>query len=324
MGKHKPIVKSEEDINSRDKYITWTDEATKFMLEWYIDLRKDKPASFKFKKQHHLQCADALNGKFSLGVTQNQVDRHYRACKEKSGWVRRAMANSENGFDYTSCKFTISESEKENLNVSTVVNYLTKPIRFFHQLRELFSSQSHADGSLAADQTTVNLDDDGDDYEKVEAYTIPVDSDEADSDTIGGRSPRVDLDGNPSIKKRKRVTSSPHKKQIKGKANSKSKVCDDEMASSIKRLADSLVAPPVPIQPVPPADPYANIWKRINALPVTAKDKLEIAAHLSKPEQDVFRSYLNHADDALLSEWVIGYFEHRFQNGGGNGGSVVP
>ncbi|KQK01868.1 hypothetical protein BRADI_3g58970v3 [Brachypodium distachyon] len=299
MGKHKPIVKSEEDINSRDKYITWTDEATKFMLEWYIDLHKDKPASFKFKKQHRLQSADALNGKFSLGVTQNQVDRHYRACKEKSGWVRRAMANSENGFDYTSCKFIIFESEKENLN-------------------------SHADGSLAADQTTVNVDDDGDDYEKVEAYPIPVDNDEADSDTIGGRSPRVDLDGNPSNKKRKRVTSSPHKKQIKGKANSKSKVCDDEMASSIKRLADSLVAPPVPIQPVPPADPYANLWKRINALPVTAKDKLEIAAHLSKPEQDVFRSYLNHADDALLSEWVIGYFEHRFQNGGGNGGSVVP
>ncbi|PNT68187.1 hypothetical protein BRADI_3g36851v3 [Brachypodium distachyon] len=170
-----------------------------------------------------------------------------------------------------------------------------------------------------ADQTTVNVDDDSDDNEKVEGYPIPMDSDEADSDTIGCQSPRVDLDGKPSNKKRKRVTSSPHKKPTKGKANSKSKVRDDEMASSIKRLADSLVAPPVPVQPVPPPDPYANLWKRINALPFTAKDKLEIAAHLSKPDQDVFRSYLNQADDALLSEWVITYFER--QDGGGN---VVP
>ncbi|KQJ98424.1 hypothetical protein BRADI_3g36851v3 [Brachypodium distachyon] len=108
-------------------------------------------------------------------------------------------------------------------NEKQVVNYLTKPIRFFHQLQELFSDQSHADGSLAADQTTVNVDDDSDDNEKVEGYPIPMDSDEADSDTIGCQSPRVDLDGKPSNKKRKRVTSSPHKKPTKGKANSKSK-----------------------------------------------------------------------------------------------------
>jgi hypothetical protein len=99
MGKNKLAVKSEEDCNSRDKYITWTDETTKFMLDWYIDLRRDKPATFKFKKQHHLQCADALNGKFSLGATQNQVDRHYRPYKEKWIWVRRAMNNSGNGFE---------------------------------------------------------------------------------------------------------------------------------------------------------------------------------------------------------------------------------
>ena len=118
LGKHKLTLKTEEDSNPRDKYITWTDEATRFMLEWYIDLRKDKPATFKFKKQHHLQCADALNGKFSLGVTQTQVDRHNRQCKEKWGWVRRAMANSGNGLDRTTFTFTLSESEKQNLSVS--------------------------------------------------------------------------------------------------------------------------------------------------------------------------------------------------------------
>ena len=74
MGKQKIIAKSEEDSNSREKCITWSEEATKYMLEWYIDIWKDKPATFKFKKQHHLQCAYALNAKFVLGATQNQVD----------------------------------------------------------------------------------------------------------------------------------------------------------------------------------------------------------------------------------------------------------
>ena len=118
MGKQKLTIKTEEESNPREKYITWTDEATRFMLDWYIELRKDKPATFKFKKQHHLHCADALNGKFTLGVTQTQVDRHYRSCKEKWGWVRRAMANSGNGFDRINFTFTLSESEKQNLSVS--------------------------------------------------------------------------------------------------------------------------------------------------------------------------------------------------------------
>ena len=119
MGKQKLTIKTEEESNPREKYITWTDEATRFMLDWYIELRKDKPATLKFKKQHHLHCVNAPNGKFSLGVTQTQVDRHYRSCKEKWGWVRRAMANSGNGLDRTTFTFTLSESEKQRLNVSS-------------------------------------------------------------------------------------------------------------------------------------------------------------------------------------------------------------
>ncbi|VAH29003.1 unnamed protein product [Triticum turgidum subsp. durum] len=325
MGKHKLTLKIEEDSNPRDKYITWTNEATRFMLEWYIDLRKDKPATFKFKKQHHLQCADALNGKFSLGVTQTQVDRHYRQCKEKWGWVRRAMANSGNGLDRTTFTFTLSESKKQRLN-KTAVNYLTRPIRFFHQLEELFSDQSHADGSLAVDQTTVNVDDGSDDSEDVrelEGNLIPADSDEADSDTIDRRSPKVDLDGNPLNKKRKCASSSPSKKPTKGKANKKGKVSNDDMVTSIKKLAESLASPIVSVQPMPPADPYANLWKRINALTIPAKDKLEIVAYLSKPDQDIFRSYLNYADETILREWVISYFEPQFHEGGNDGSAAA-
>ncbi|KAM0891937.1 hypothetical protein ACQ4PT_026099 [Festuca glaucescens] len=231
MGKHKLAVKSEEDCNSRDKYITSTDETTKFMLDW-----------------------------------------------------------------------------------------------FFHELEELFSDQSQADGSLAIDQTTVNVDDGNDDNEDVvehESYPIPVDSDEADSDIIGHLSPKVELDGNPLNKKRKRVTSSPSKNPTKGKANNKGKVSNDDIAASIKKLADSLASPIIPVQPMPPLDPYANLWKRTNSLTITAKDKFEIATHLSKPDQDVFRSYLNYADDAVLQQWVISYFETKFHNVGHDGGSAA-
>lgn len=191
-------------------------------------------------------------------------------------------------------------------------------------MEELFSDQSHADGSLAIDQNTINVDDASDDSEdvrEVEGYSFPVDSDEADSVTIDHLSPKVDLDGNPLNKKRKRVSSSPSKKPTKGKAHKKGKVSNDDMAASIKKLADSLASPIVSVQPMPPADPYANLWKRINALTIPAKDKLEIVAYLSKPDQDIFHSYLNYTDETILGEWVISYFEPRFREDGGNGGS---
>lgn len=194
-------------------------------------------------------------------------------------------------------------------------------------MQELFSDQPHADGSLATDQTTVNVDDGSDDSEEVrelEANAIPVDSsDEADSDTIDRRSPKVDLEGNSLNKKCKRVSSSPSKKPTKGKANKKGKISNDDMAASIKKLADSLASPIVSVQPMPPTDPYANLWKRINALTIPAKDKLEIVAYLSKPDQDIFRSYLNYADETILGEWVLSFFEPRFQDGGSGGSATA-
>ncbi|XP_048549546.1 uncharacterized protein LOC125529176 isoform X2 [Triticum urartu] len=176
----------------------------------------------------------------------------------------------------------------------TAVNYLTRPIS-----------------------------DDSEELRELEANLIPVDSDEADSDTIDRHSPKVDLEGNPLIKKRKHVSSSPSKKPTKGKAKKKNKISNDDMAAGIKKLADSLASPIVSMQPMPPTDPYANLWKRINALTIPAKDKLEIVAYLSKPDQDIFRSYLNYADETILGQWVLSFFEPRFQEDGGNGGSAT-
>ncbi|OEL22219.1 hypothetical protein BAE44_0016764 [Dichanthelium oligosanthes] len=82
------------------------------------------------------------------------------------------------------------------------------PIRFFHLLEELFSDESQADGSLAADHTTVNVPDD------------------SDSGTIARHSSKIDLDGKPSSKKRKCEKSD-------FKKSAKAKVSTNDVAASI-------------------------------------------------------------------------------------------
>ena len=174
-------------------------------------------------------------------------------------------------------------------------------------MEELFFDKSHADGSLAADQTTVNVPDDTDDNDgikEIEGYNLTADTDEdVDSDTIARHSPKTDLDGKPSSKKRKC-------EKLDSKKSAKSKVSTTDVAASIVMLAGSLSKPPpVPVQPVVPVDPYANLWKRINDLPITSKDRLVIVAYLSKPDQDVLRSYLNCSPDSMLHEWIFSFFE---------------
>lgn len=137
MGMQKGICKSPTP-SSREKYITWTDEATEFMLEWFIQTRKDKPDIFKWKKQHHHQCAQALNEKFGLGVTRNQINRHFRSYKEKWNWIRFALAKSGYGFDSTICKFNIDPSEKDlkklGVFTSTIMHYFIEYYILHHLL----------------------------------------------------------------------------------------------------------------------------------------------------------------------------------------------
>ncbi|GJN38726.1 hypothetical protein PR202_gb27794 [Eleusine coracana subsp. coracana] len=59
--------KTDGDGPSRERTINWDDDQTKFMLDWYIVYMKGQHAGFKFKKQHHMKCADALNKEFAMG-----------------------------------------------------------------------------------------------------------------------------------------------------------------------------------------------------------------------------------------------------------------
>lgn len=120
MGKRKGKGKGkvEGEGSTRERSISWDDDQTKFMLDWYIEYKKEQHAGFIWKTQHHLKCADALNREFAMGVTSTQVTRHYRHYKENWQIVERALNNSGNGFDASKCKLAISESEKAKLRVS--------------------------------------------------------------------------------------------------------------------------------------------------------------------------------------------------------------
>lgn len=124
MGKAKGKGKVETEGSSRERSISWDDEQTKFMLDWYIEYKKDQHANFIWKSQHHMKCADALNKEFAMGVTSAQVTRHYRHYKENWKIVETALNKSGNGFDAIKCKLTISESEKATLKVSGCYKHL--------------------------------------------------------------------------------------------------------------------------------------------------------------------------------------------------------
>ncbi|XP_052157668.1 uncharacterized protein LOC127775461 [Oryza glaberrima] len=304
-----------EEGGSREKYISWSDDATQFMLEWYIELRKDKPSTFKWKKQHHQQCAIALKDKFGIRVTKSQVHRHLRLCKEKWSWICAALGKSGYGFDAASCKFNIDPSEKDSNKLGTTkYNYLTKPIKFFHLFEELFVGCSKADGSLAIDRFNANGSSDSDgsgSIKELEEYIFALEDGGHDSDTIARNSPTTD--GTYSGHKRRSVKS-PTKKTLKHKTSHKEEE-QDELAGSILKLANKLAS----VEQSIVGDPNASIWRRIEDLTIPASDKIELATFLAKPEQEIFRSYLRVASDASFQAWVIDYFERKCACNGGNG-----
>lgn len=114
-------VKVDAFAFSRERSLTWHEDQSKYMLEWYIEYVKKQHAGFKIKKAHHMVCADALNKKFAMGVTVDQVDRHYRYHKENWSYISKALGKSGNSFDHTRCLVLISESEKQQQSISCLI-----------------------------------------------------------------------------------------------------------------------------------------------------------------------------------------------------------
>ncbi|XP_025811549.1 uncharacterized protein LOC112889240 isoform X2 [Panicum hallii] len=281
------------DVVYREKYKTWTDDSTEFMLQWYVDYQKDKPATFRWKQHHHHLCVEALNARFGIGATRHQAYRQFRALKEKWNWISQALAKSGNGFDAASRKFNLPYSEK--------------PPSKLGLMEELFGESGQANGSLAIDQYTSDAEDDRSETETDDSFT--VEHGENDSDTIA-RSNSPDLAFSSSLKQKN--MKSPMKKLRKRKEKRANALENDKIASSIVMLANS-VASSAPA----PADPYANLWKRIEDIPFLPRDKVDIATFLSKPEQMYLRNYLNAASDQSFGSWVTDYLGAKYGASGG-------
>ncbi|RCV46095.1 hypothetical protein SETIT_9G504900v2 [Setaria italica] len=316
MGKQNKIGST--DVIYREKYITWTDDTTEFMLQWYVDYQKDKPATFRWNKHHHHLCAEALNATFGIGATRHQVYRHFRAFKEKWNWISHAMAKSGS----VRCWYIFSSVK----NYTRKYNYLTRPIKFFHLMEELFGESAQANEFLAVDQNTLDVEDCKSESGSDDSFT--AEHIENDSDTIARSSPAVVetiAHSSPPVKhtiacsspqavgfssgmKRKNMKS-PMKKHRKDKPKHAKALENDPIAGSIVMLAKSIAAP---------SDPYANLWKHIEDIPFPPRDKVDITSFLSKPEQVYLRNCLNAASDQSFGTWVTDYLGAKYSTSGGS------
>lgn len=295
-----------------ERTIVWDEDQSKFMLGWFTDFIKEQHAGFKIKKQHHFKCAEALNRQFNMGVTATQVERHYRHYKENWKFVAAASSKSGNTFDTTRSMVVISESEKANLK-DRARRLLSKPIKFFNEMQELFINSS-ADGSLAMEATTcMNETHPGDDSDfnddvcsDFSNYPQPVHDLGDDSDTLPSPnhhpSQSVDHSSSSSGLKRPQGEGVPAKRNVKPKSRTTKVV--DELSATLVELRNDLKKPPPPV-PMPFVNPDAILWQRLDNMTITTDQKLMIGTYLAHKDQKGMRGFLSAASDITFESWVL-------------------
>ena len=105
----------------------------------------------------------------------------------------------------------------------------------------------------------------------------------------------------------------------KDKARRAKALENDKIAESIVMLANSVAS-----SGLAPADPYANLWKRIEDIPFPPQDKVDIPSFLSKPEQVYLCNYLNAASDQSFGTWVTDYLGAKYGATRGYAGPCYP
>ncbi|TVU09043.1 hypothetical protein EJB05_42483, partial [Eragrostis curvula] len=218
------------------------------------------------------------------------------------------------------CKVTISESEKAKLN-DRAKRLLSKPIKFFHEMQELFQG-TNADGSLAKDQETCMDDEESDSVDRggindMSGYEKVVDIPSDDSDTLpsakrlktspgsaeGGENSSSNTPRSGANRPRPKGMKSPAKKPSKPK--SRLSEATEVFSSIMQTLAKAFAEPPPP-PPVPKLDhnPYANLWKRLEAMPLRTEDKINVGVYLARPKCEGMWSFLDASSDHTLETWV--------------------
>lgn len=189
---------------------------------------------------------------------------------------------------------------------------LSKPIKFFDEMQELFTGSS-ADGSLAMDQSTcVDVSDGSDSDDSRELRNLnghkqPEDPLGKDLDTLPAptRHPTGDNSSSNTSrtdKKHPRGNRSPTKKPSK----KKSRIAESnaEITATMRSLRDTLVATAPPQMPQL-TDPHATLWQNLENIPMTPDQRILVGEHLSLKENEGKRGWLCHASANTLHACVF-------------------
>jgi len=192
-----------------------------------------------------------------------------------------------------------------------------KPIKFFHEMRELFS-KSTANGSLAKDPFTCMQDEGDSDDNDIDCYAPPEDVLPEDSDTlpIGGETnsstkslsdsgaKRLTENSSGAKGKRSAEKTDNGRSSKKGVKQSRIGKSADEICHTLQALQASLMAPPPP-PPPPSYDPHAALWERLEAMTITTDQKLTVGTFLARKENKGLRGFLCSSSDTTVQTWVF-------------------
>jgi hypothetical protein len=71
----------------------------------------------------------------------------------------------------------------------------------------------------------------------------------------------------------------------------------------MKVISKSLVEPPPP-QVMKHDNPYAGLWKRLEASPIPTDDKITTGVYLARPGNEGMCGWLDGSSDTTLETWV--------------------
>jgi hypothetical protein len=199
------------------------------------------------------------------------------------------------------------------VNQDRAKRLLSKPIKFFNEMQELFSNSS-ADGSLAMDSFGCMNDkadsDESNDFNEMSSYAAPEDVLAEDSDTLP--SP-LQMPPEPSLSGDKASSSSGIKRRL-GKAHVNSGMkpkkpktrtwqAADDISSTLQALKEALTTTPPP-PPPPTSDPHAALWERLEGITRTTDLKVTVGTFLDSKDQKGLRGFLCGSSEKTFQSWV--------------------
>ncbi|PVH61402.1 hypothetical protein PAHAL_3G027700 [Panicum hallii] len=213
--------------------------------------------------------------------------------------------------------FKCSEALNSQFNTGVRARrLLSKPIKFFNEMQELFLNSS-ADGSLTMDantclnETQADEDNDYDDdlCNELFSYAPPEDNLGDDSDTLP--SP---ISGQPSMAsqvaeqsssssgvKRLRSEGKVQKRDVRPK--SRMSWVGDAITTALVKLQNEIKKPPPPPPSMRSSDDI--LWQRLENITLTTDQKLMVGTFLASKEQKGVRSFLSGSSEVTFQLWVF-------------------